>query len=185
MSTTEERLKEDLQRARAERETQRTLRTAELAAAKQSRDEAAVERHEDTMSQLRTMRELLNEQNESQAQRRSQSEQRHAEEMRWRGDTLRQMSDVQAALASLRDERLAAHEQRAEEQFRANAGEYLYCFENDNFRMMPRLRPKKLNELSRRCRGTWQRRESNSSQSPMVRILTFVIHDGLMICTSE
>ena len=126
MSTTEERLKEDLQRARAERDAQRTHFKTELAAEKQSRDEAALERHEDIMSQLRTMRELLGEQHESQAQRRAQTEQRHAEEMRWRGDTLRQMSDVQAALASLRDERPTAHEQRAEEHARANVGEYLY-----------------------------------------------------------
>jgi hypothetical protein len=166
MGTTEERLKEDLQRARAEREEQRTLRTTELAAEKQSRHEAALERHEDTMSQLRTMRELLGEQHESQAQRRAQTEQRHAEEMQWRGDTLRQMSDVKAALASLRDERRAAHEQRAEEHARANAGEYLISilFENDNLRVMCRLRSKKSNELSTRCRGKWQRQESNSSQ---------------------
>ena len=128
MSTTEERLKllkEDLQRARAEREAQRTLRTAEIAAAKQSRDEAALERREDIMSQLRTMRELLGEQQESQALCRDQIKQDHEEEMRWREDTLGQMSDVQAALVSLRDERRVARDQRAEEHTRANAGEYL------------------------------------------------------------
>ena len=125
MSTTEEKLKllqEDLRRARAEREAQGTLRATELAATKQSRDETALERHEGVMSQLRTMRELLSEQHESQALRRDQTEQRHAEEMRCRADTLRQMSDVQAALASLRDERRAAQEQRAEEHDRANSG---------------------------------------------------------------
>lgn len=124
MSTTDERLKllkEDLRLARAEREAQSTLRTAELAAAKQSRDEAALERHEDITSQLRTMRDLLSEQRESQAQRSNQTEQRNAEEMRWREDTLRQMSDVQAALASLRDGRRADHEQRVEEHARANS----------------------------------------------------------------
>ncbi len=92
------------------------------------------------MSQLKTMRELLSEQRESQAQRRDQTEQRHAEEMRWRGDTLRQMSDVQAALASLRDERQADHEQRAEEHARANSGGYLYFLENADVQVMRRLR---------------------------------------------
>jgi hypothetical protein len=130
MSATDERiklLKEDLQRARAEREAQRTLHMSELAAAKQSRDEAALERREDMMSQLRTMRELLGVQQESQAQCSDQTKQRHAEEMRWRVDTVSQMSDVQAALASLRDERRAADEQRVEEHARTNAGMYL-CF---------------------------------------------------------
>ncbi|KAH9047851.1 hypothetical protein EDB84DRAFT_1459381 [Lactarius hengduanensis] len=124
MSTNDERLKllrEDIQRARAEREAQSTLRTSELAGAGQGRDEATLERHEDIMSQLKTMRELLSEQRESQAQRRDQTEQRHAEEMRWRRDTLGQMSDVQAALASLRDERRADDEQCAEERVRANS----------------------------------------------------------------
>lgn len=124
MSATDERiklLKEDLQRARAEREAQRTLRMSELAAAKQSRDEAALERREDMMSQLRTMRELLGVQQESQAQCSDQTKQHHAEEMRWRGDTVSQVSDVQAALASLRDERRAANEQRAGEHARTNA----------------------------------------------------------------
>ncbi|KAF8274503.1 hypothetical protein EI94DRAFT_1713609 [Lactarius quietus] len=123
MSTTNEKLKllkEDLQRARAEREEQRTLRMAEIAAAKQSRDETTLERRDDIMSQLRTMRELLGEQ-ESQAQRSDQTKLRHAEEMRWREDTLRQMSDVQAALASLRDERRVALEQSAGEHARTNA----------------------------------------------------------------
>lgn len=158
MSTTEERLKllqEDLQRARAEREEQRALHTTELAAEKQSRDEVALERHEGIMSQLRTMRELLGEQQESQAQRSDQTKQRYAEEMRWRGDTLRQMTDVQAALASLRDERRAANEQRAEEHARANAGRYLCSFENKDVQVMRRRhRSQKFNELSRRCRGT-------------------------------
>lgn len=128
MSATDETLKllkEDLQRARAEREAQRTLRMSELAATKQSRDEAALERRGDMMSQLRAMRELLGVQQESQAQCSDQTKQRHAEEMQWRGDTVRQMSDVQGALASLRDERRAAHEQRAEVHASTNAGRYL------------------------------------------------------------
>ena len=55
-------LKEDLQRARAEQERHRTLRKAETDAERQARQEAAKGRHEDTMSQLRAMRELLQEQ---------------------------------------------------------------------------------------------------------------------------
>lgn len=117
-------LKEDLERARAEQETQRTLRKAEMDADRQAHDEAARGRHDDMMGQLRAMRELLREQHESQTQRVEQGEQRHAEEVRRHETTLRQMSDVQAAVASFRDERRAHSEQCAEEHARAKAGGY-------------------------------------------------------------
>ena len=128
MGTSDEKLrllKEELQRTRAEQEKQRTIWTAETNATKQRRDEAARERHGDIMGQLKAMRELLSEQRESQAQQREQMEQRHAGESRLHEDTLKQMSDVQTAVTSLRDERRADWEQRAEEHARVKAGRYL------------------------------------------------------------
>ena len=117
-------LKEDLQRARAEQERHRTLRKAETDAERQAREEAAKGRHEDTMSQLRAMRELLQEQRESQAKQVEEMEQRHAEQVQRRGTTLGQISDLQAAVTSLRDERQAHSEQLAEKHSRAKAGGY-------------------------------------------------------------
>src|SRR5258708_36185864 len=94
-------LKQVLQQAREEQETHRALRKAEIDAEKQARDEAARGRHEDTMSQLRAMRELLHEQRASQAQQVEQMEQRHAEEGRRDESTLTQMSDLRGAVISL------------------------------------------------------------------------------------
>lgn len=111
-------LKQELQHARAEQETHRVLRKAEIDAEKQAREEAARGRHEDTMGQLGAMRELLHEQRSSQAQQVEQMEQRHAEEARRDESTVRQMSDLQDAVTSLHDE------QRAEERARAKAGGY-------------------------------------------------------------
>ncbi|KAH9992643.1 hypothetical protein BJV77DRAFT_1002028 [Russula vinacea] len=88
-----EQLKEDLKRARAEQETHRALRRAEIDAEKQARADAARGRHEDMMSQMRAMRELLHEQRESQAQRVEQMDQRHAEQVRQHESTVKQMSD--------------------------------------------------------------------------------------------
>jgi hypothetical protein len=116
-------LKEELQRARAEQATQRALREAEIDAEKQTREEAGRGRHEDMMSQLRAMRELLHDQRQSQAHQVEQIEQRHAEEVRRHESTLRQMSDVQAAVTSLHDEQRARFEQH-EEHALANAGGY-------------------------------------------------------------
>ena len=117
-------LKQELQHARTEQETHRALRKAEIDAEKQARDEAARRRHEDTMSQLRAMRELLHEQRASQAQHVEQMEKRHAEEARRDEGTLKQMSDLQDAVTSLHDEQWAHSEQRAEERARAKAGGY-------------------------------------------------------------
>jgi hypothetical protein len=115
-------LKQELQRARTEQETHRALRKAEIDAEKQARDEAARGRHEDMMSQLRVMRELLHEQRASQAQQVEQMEQRHAEEARRDEGTLRQMSGLQDAVVSLHGEQWARSEQHAEERARAKAG---------------------------------------------------------------
>jgi septal ring factor EnvC (AmiA/AmiB activator) len=117
-------LKQELQHARAEQETHRALRKAEIDAEKRAHDEAARGRHEDTNSQLRAMRELLHEQRSSQAQQVEQMEQRHAEEARRDESTLRQMSDLQDAVTSLHDEQWVRSEQRAEERARAKAGGY-------------------------------------------------------------
>lgn len=117
-------LKQELQHARAEQETHRALRKAEIDAEKQARDEAARGRHEDTMGQLRAMREILHEQRSSQAQQVEQMEQRHAEEARRDESTVRQMSDLQDVVTSLHDEQWAHSEQRAEERTRAKAGGY-------------------------------------------------------------
>ena len=117
-------LKQEVQHARAEQETHRALRKTEIDAEKQARDEAARGRHEDTMSQLRAMRELLQEQRSSQAQQAEQMEQRHAEEAQRDESTLRQMSDLQGAVSSLHDEHWVHSEQRAEERARAKAGGY-------------------------------------------------------------
>jgi hypothetical protein len=117
-------LKQELQHARAERETHRALRKAEIDAEKRARDEAVRGRHEDTTSQLRAMRELLHEQRASQAQQVEQMEQHHAEEARRDESTLRQMSDLQDAVTSLHEEKWARSEQHAEERARANAGGY-------------------------------------------------------------
>jgi hypothetical protein len=115
-------LKEDLQRARAEQETQRALRKAEFDADKQAREEAARGRHEDMMSQLRAMRELLHDQRESHARQVEQMEQRHAEEVQRHESTVGQMSDIQVGVSSLHDERQACVEQHAEKHALANAG---------------------------------------------------------------
>jgi chromosome segregation ATPase len=115
-------LKEDVQRARAEQEAERALRRVEIDAEKQARAEAAQGRHDNMMNQLRAMRELLHEQRESQAERVEQMERRHAEEVRRHETTLGQMSDVQAAVSSFRDERRAHSAQLAEERARAKAG---------------------------------------------------------------
>jgi len=117
-------LKLELQHARAEQETHRALRKAEIDAEKQARDEAVRGRHEDTMSQLRAMRELLQEQRSSQAQQVEQMEQRHAEEAHRDESMHRQMSDLQGAVSSLHDEQWARSEQREEERARAYAGGY-------------------------------------------------------------
>jgi len=117
-------LKQELQHARAEQETHRALRKAEIDAEDQARDEAALGRHEDMMGQLRAMRELLHEQRASQAQQVEQMEQRHAEEVRRHESTLRQMSDVQDTVTSFHDEQRAHSEQHAEERARAKAGGY-------------------------------------------------------------
>lgn len=114
----------ELQHARAEQETHQALRKAEIDAEKQARDEAARGRHEDTMSQLRAIRELLHGQRASQAQQVEQMEQRHAEEARRDEGTLRQMSDLQDAVTSLHDEQRANSERRAEDRARAQAGAY-------------------------------------------------------------
>ena len=121
-------LKEDLQRTRAEQETQRTLRKAEIDAGTQARDEVVRGRHDDMMSQLRAMRELLREQREAQTQQVEQMDQRYAEEVRRHETTLGQVSDVQATVASFRDERRAHSEQCAEEHARARAGGYPRSF---------------------------------------------------------
>lgn len=114
-------LKQELQHARAEQETHRALRKAEIDAEKQARDEAARGRHEDRMSQLRAMRELLHEQRSSQAQQVEQMEQRRAEEAQRNESALRQMSDLQGAVTSLHDEQRVRSEQCAEERARAKA----------------------------------------------------------------
>jgi hypothetical protein len=118
-------LKDDLQRARTEKEMQRTIRKAEFDADRQARDEAARGRHDDMMNQLRTMRELLHEQRESQMQQVEQMERRHAERVRRHETMLGQLSDVQATVASFRDERRAHSAQCVEEHARAKAGGYL------------------------------------------------------------
>lgn len=182
MSATDERLKqlkEDLQRARAEQDSQRALRMSELAAAKQSRDEAALERHGDIMSQLRTMRELLGAQQESQAQCNDQTKQHHAEEMRWRRDAANQMSDVQTALASLRDERRAAHEQRAEEHAHTNAGRCLCFLKIINCEVMCRRHRSKeieraVNEVSRDVAETREQFLSVAEGTNIIRPLVFL-----------
>jgi hypothetical protein len=128
MGTSDEKLrllKEELQRTRAEQERQRNLREVEINAAKQRRYEEAQEHHKDIMIRLRAMQELLSEQRESQAQQREQMEQHHAGESRLHEDTLKQVSDVQAAVTSLRDEQRADWEQHAEEHDRVKAGGYL------------------------------------------------------------
>ena len=125
MSTSDQKLnllKEELQRARAEQDSQRSLRKKDIDAAKRSRDEAAQERHEGMMSQIGAMRALLSEQCESQVQQRERMEQRHAEEVRQHDRMLKQTSDVLAAVTSLHNERRADREQRAEEQARMKAG---------------------------------------------------------------
>jgi hypothetical protein len=134
-------LREDLQRAHAEQEIQRALRKAELDAEKQARDEAARGRHDDMMGQLKAMRELLREQRESQTQQVEQMERRHADQVHQHETTLRQMSDIQAAVAALRDEQRAHSEQFAEERAGEKAGGYLvvFCqtsnFESDDIRI--------------------------------------------------
>jgi hypothetical protein len=164
MSASDERirlLKEELQRARAERDRQRALHKAEIDAEKESRDKAARERHEGTMSQLRAMRELLFEQRESQAQEKGRMEERHAEEVRLHETTLKQMSDVRTAVGSLRDESRADWEQRAEEQARIKAGVFLFLkissFPSDTCASIP----KTLKQLSRSCRKVWLRHGNN------------------------
>jgi hypothetical protein len=117
-------LKQELQHARTEQETHRARRKAEIDAEKQARNEAARGRHEDMMSQMRAMRELLHEQRASQAQRVEQMEQRHAEEARRDEGTLRQMSDLQDAVTFLHEEQGARSEQHAEERALAKAGGY-------------------------------------------------------------
>jgi len=117
-------LKQELQHARAEQETHRALRKAEIDEEKQARDEAARGRHEDTMNQLKAMRELLHEQRASQAQQVEQMEQCHASEAQRDESTLRQMSGLQDAVTSLHDEQRARFEQHAEERARAKAGGY-------------------------------------------------------------
>ncbi|KAH9957929.1 hypothetical protein BC827DRAFT_1222384 [Russula dissimulans] len=114
-------LKEDLQRARAEQERHQTLRKTETDAETQAREEAAERRHEDTMSQLRAMRELLEEQRESQAKQVEEMEQRDAERVQRHETTLGQISGLQAAVTSLRDERRAHSEQLAEKHAHAKA----------------------------------------------------------------
>jgi hypothetical protein len=117
-------LKEELQRARAEQETQRALRRAEIDAEKQAREEAGRGRHEDTMNRLRAMRELLHDQRQSQAQQVEQIEQHHAEEVQRHESMLKEMSNIQAAVTSLHDERRARFEQHEEEHALAQAGGY-------------------------------------------------------------
>jgi hypothetical protein len=131
-----EQLKEDLQRARAEQETHRAIRRAEIDAEKQARADAARGRHQDMMSQLRAMRELLHDQRESQAQRVEQMDQRHAEQVRGHESTARQMSDIQATLTLLHDEQRARSEQHAEEHTLAKAGGYPQFPMDVNFQMM-------------------------------------------------
>jgi hypothetical protein len=129
-------LKEDLQRARAEQETQRTIRKVEIDAEKQAREDAARGRHEDMINQMRAMRELLHGQRESQAQRVEQMDQRHAEQVRQHESTVRQMSDIQAAVTSLHDEQRARSEQHAEEHALAKAGGYPRFPMDVNFQMI-------------------------------------------------
>ena len=129
-------LKQDLQRARAEQETQRALRTAEFDADKQAREEAARGRHEDMMSQMRAMRELLHDQRESQARQVEQMEQRHAEEVLRHESTLGQMSDIRVAVTSLHDEQRACVEQHAEKHALAKAGGYPHFPMAVNLQMM-------------------------------------------------
>ena len=136
-----EQLKEDLKRARAEQETHRALRRAEIDAEKQARADAARGRHEDMMSQMRAMRELLHDQRESQAQRVEQMDQRHAEQVRQHESTVKQMSDVQATLTSLHDEQRARSEQHAEEHALAKAGGYPRLPMDVTFQIM-RFNPK-------------------------------------------
>jgi hypothetical protein len=130
-------LKEDLQRARAEQEAQRALRKAEIGADEQARDDVARGRRDDLTGQLRAIRQLLGEQRESQTERVEQMERRHAEEVRRHETTLRHMSDIQAAVTSLRDEGRAHSEQIAEERARAKAGGYpRFPFQVDFFQTM-------------------------------------------------
>lgn len=129
-------LKEDLQRARAEQETERALRTAEFDAEKQARDEAARGRHEDMMSQMTAMRELLHDQRQSQARQVEQMEQRHAEEVLRHESTLGQMSDIRVAVTSLHDEQRACVEQHAEKHALAKAGVYPQFLMAVNLQMM-------------------------------------------------
>lgn len=143
-----EQLKEDLQRARAEQETQRALRKAEFDADKQAREEAARGRHEDMLSQLRAMRELLHDQRESHARQVEQMEQRHAEEVQRRESTHRQMSDIQVAVTSLHDERQACAEQHAERHALANAGGCPRFPMAVNFQMM-RFEPKDIEAVKK------------------------------------
>jgi hypothetical protein len=117
-------LKEDLQRARAEQEAQRALRKAEIGADEQARDDVARGRRDDMTDQLRAIRQLLGEQRESQTERVELMERHHAEEVRRHETTFRHMSDIQAAVTSLRDEGRAHSEQIAEERARAKAGGY-------------------------------------------------------------
>jgi len=163
-------LKEDLQRARTEQETQRTIRNAEIDADRQARDEAARGRHDDMMNQLRTMRELLREQRESQTQQVEQMERRHAEGVHRHETTLRQVSDVQATVASFRDERRAHSAQCAEEHARAKAGGYpadsvsdVGLHSDEFFFSRPKI-PKP----SSKCLRAWLRQEKNCTRWLMV-----------------
>jgi hypothetical protein len=117
-------LKQVLQHARVEQETHRALRKAEIDAEKQALDDATRGRHEDMMSQLKAMREVLHHQRASQAQQVEQMELRHAEEVRRQENTRRQTSDIRDAVTFLQDEQRAHSEQRAEERARAKAGGY-------------------------------------------------------------
>ncbi len=132
-------LKQVLQQAREEQETHRALRKAEIDAEKQARDDAARGRHEDMMSQLTAMREILHDQHASQAQQVEQMELRHAEGVRRQENTRRQTSDIRDAVTSLQDEQRAHSEHRAEERARAKAGGYPRFSDRRqrvNFRMM-------------------------------------------------
>lgn len=160
-------LKEELQRARAEQETQRTLQKAEIDAEKQARGEAARGRHEDMMGQLRAMRELLYEERDSRSQQVEQMDQRHAEEMRRHATTFRQMSDIQAAVTTLRDERRAHSEQLEKERARAKAGEWPAV---SDIRQPPNdaIFESETSKLSRKRLRAWLRHEKSCSRWQMV-----------------
>jgi hypothetical protein len=87
------------------------------------------------------MRELLREQRESQTRQVERMERRHAEQVHQHETTLGQMSDIQAAVTALRDERRAHSEQLAEERAGEKAGGYpvVFCqtsnFEGDDIRI--------------------------------------------------